>query len=132
MPSLQIKPSDIDSLSRKLDEVADVLSNDERALLLAVFKLAAGMLRTTMGGGTAQRETGRSGSGGDQAESGRLAASPAVMPETARTGAASTSAAATMPRLSTGFRDAFQPIIGAKQGAITEGVDVDVSVGVKF
>jgi len=100
MPDLRIKQSQIDALAGKLDEVADVLTQDERTLLLAVFKLASATL------------SGSAAGGGGQTESGQI---------TARR------ASSALPSLSSGFRSAFQPVLGG--GLNPAGLDIDVHIG---
>jgi hypothetical protein len=113
MPNLRIRQADIDSLSRKLDEISDVLSPEERGLFLAIFKLAS----ATLGGGA----TGGSSS---QTESGRLGGGMPPLPTSGSI------ASGTLPRLSSGFRDAFQPVLGSRfGGANPAGLDIDVHVG---
>ena len=77
-----ITQEDLTALARKLDELGDVLTDKEQALLLAVFKLAGKEINDRVRAG--------SSSSGSQTESGRDVA------VAQRTGA-----------LSAGFKDAF-------------------------
>lgn len=58
-----IKQEDLAALARKLDELGDVLTEKEQALLLAVFKLAGkeinDRVRASTSGGGSQTESGR-------------------------------------------------------------------------
>jgi hypothetical protein len=87
MAELSVSPADLSALSKKLDDLGDVLTDKERSLLLAVFKLAATAIQSRVQGasGGASQQTGT----GPQTESGRLASVPA---------------------LSEGFRNAFKPL----------------------
>lgn len=120
MPDIRIKQSDVESLARKLDEISDVLTVDERNLLSAVFKIASTMLSRGKSAGETEGAT-RPAAGREPVAS--PAAAVAVTP--AATTAATTVAAAG-PKLSAGFREAFQPIL---PGANPAGFDLDVHVG---
>lgn len=103
MAEQTISQSDLANLAKKLDEIADVLTEKERAVMLAVFKLAGQAIAARLQGGE-----------GSQKESGGL-----------RTSLKSAS-------LSEGFRGAFKPIGAAdfnlrdNLGDVASGVGIGV------
>ncbi|WP_374544515.1 hypothetical protein [Rhodoblastus sp.] len=108
MADQTITADDITALASKLDEMAAVLTDTEKALLLGIFKLAGQALSSHMSNVT--------GSGGQQ-ESGRVAAPAAGV------GVAS---------LSSGFKGAFQQLgagnlsVRTGLGAAASGVGIGV------
>ena len=106
MADQTITADDITALASKLDEMATVLTDTEKALLLGIFKLAGQALSSHMSNVT--------GSGGQQ-ESGRVAAP-----------------AAGVASLSSGFKGAFQQLgagnlsVRTGLGAAASGVGIGV------
>lgn len=93
MTEQTITQQDLASLSKKLDDLGDVLSASERTLLLAVFTLAAQAVQAKMRAGTAPRDSeSESGSG----------RSPGIGAISQSTGA--------LPSLSDGFRNTFKAV----------------------
>jgi hypothetical protein len=82
-----VTQAEINSLAQKLDELGDVLSEKERAVLLAIFKLAGNAISARVQGGA----------GGGQTESGGL-------------GPRAPGGMSGGPALSAGFRGAFQSL----------------------
>jgi hypothetical protein len=114
MASVTIKKTDLDGLAKKLDELADVLTPNEHALLLAVFGMASTALANTVGD--------------KQTESGESAAQHISAPETF-----SIDRAGTLPPLSDGFKNAFSPrpagsfeVSGLETESAQNSVGVDV------
>lgn len=115
MPEINITSKEITSLAGKLDEFGDVLTPEEQSLMLAVF----GMASTALGSATegAQTESGESVAtkiGIDQASVMKLKG-----------------ASANLPKLSSGFLDAFRPGQAGRFSVLGGEVQnsVDVSVG---
>jgi hypothetical protein len=101
-----IKQGDLEALARKLDELADVLTEKEKALLLAVFKLAGQAIEDRVHAGS---------STGSQTES----AGAPVLDRAA---------------LSAGFRNAFQSVGNADFNlrSITDEAASGVGIGVVY
>lgn len=103
MTDQTVTQADLSSLSKKLDDLGDVLSANERGLLLAVFNLAAHALQAKMrasggaGGGVSGRGETESGDGG-------------LGRSTVGGGVSAQLPAAALPSLSEGFKNAFRPI----------------------
>jgi hypothetical protein len=110
MTDIKLSKSDIDNLAGKLDELGEVLNNNEKSLLLAVFGLASNALGHTI----SQSESGIS--------SARVA-SGLSNPTLVR------STSATLPKLSDGFKDAFNPGQAGRFSVPGEEVMDSVSVG---
>jgi hypothetical protein len=91
MAETTVTQTDIANLARKLDEVGDVLTATERAILLAVFRMASVAIAARVGGGTEGE--------GRQTESGA-----------ARVGLPTTN----IPSLSAGFKNTFRAIGNAE------------------
>jgi hypothetical protein len=107
MAEVTLSKSDIDGLARKLDEFGEVLSADEKAILLAIFGLAA----TSLSKAVSESESGLSAAN---------VAAGLVAPTVDRS--------ALLPRLSDGFRDAFNP--GTAGRFTIPGGEVMDSIGV--
>jgi hypothetical protein len=103
---IKIKQDDIDALSRKLDELGEVLTPKERGILLAVFMLASAQLAKQAG---------------KESES-ALRMVPTI---NAISGAGSL---ANVPSLSSAFKDAFKPLTPGGVGG-AQAIDFDVHVG---
>lgn len=88
-----VTQAEISNLAKKLDELGDVLNEKERAVLLAIFKLAGNAISTRLKGG---------GSGDGQTESGAVGPRPP--------GGGTGTMASSGPALSAGFRGAFQSL----------------------
>lgn len=99
MADQTITPEDIAALASKLDEMAAVLTDTEKALLLGIFKLAGQALSSHMSSVTSP----------GQQESGRLGAP-----------------AAGVASLSSGFKGAFQQL-GAGSLSVRTGLGVAAS-----
>lgn len=115
MAEFQVTSQDIDSLSQKLDELGEVLSDGERAILLGIFGMASNAISQAV----AQSEQ----------ESGGTPIAARVL----NAERMSVTAGKSLPSLSKGFKDAFIP--GRAGGFTVTGPggevenSVDVSVG---
>ncbi len=109
MASIQISQTDIDNLAKKLDEFSAVLSPNEQALLHAIF----GMAGMSVSGAASESE-----SGGVDLSRGMTGFSDAKISITGN-----------LPKLSSGFLDAFRPV---RPGRFTfgQGIGTNAAVGV--
>ena len=114
----QLTSETVESLASKLDEFAQVLSDDEKAALLTIFRL----------GSSALDEVGRSA----ETESGRRAGMVGLTPATGPSGGGT---GPTFPTgmLSRSIKDAFQPAIARGLTGINVAASgVEVTGGVKW
>lgn len=112
MAEQSVSPAELSALAKKLDELGDVLTEKERSLLLAVFKLAATTIESRLQGAS-------TGAGG-QTESGRRAMGPGSQ--------------SALPALSEGFRNAFRPL-GNRDFALRDNLSAaagGVGIGVVY
>jgi len=104
MADVTVTQSDLANLARKLDELGAVLTEKERALLLAVFRLAAASIASKLQ--TTQTESGSAG--------------PVTGPVTPN-----------IPPLSGGFREAFSPL-GSSSFSVNDMAAGGVGIGVVY
>lgn len=91
MADIMVNQSDLEALAKKLDELGELLSEKECALLLAVFKLASLAISGKLGG-----QGGQSGGGSET--------------EIERGSGFGAQTVSGLPPLSLGFSDAFKPL----------------------
>jgi hypothetical protein len=113
MASIEFSSSDLAALAAKLDQLADRLSDRERALLLATFQMAGDQLNQLSSG---------SGGGGNLESVGFAA--PAKLPTL------KLSTVGPLPPLSSGFRDSFARDSIGGAGLRPTAVEWDASVSV--
>lgn len=111
-----VTQSDINNLAQKLDQLSEVLSEKERTLLLAIFKLAGNALSAKVGAGGA----GTSAGGGSQTESGISRAQASSI----GIGIGDSGAASRASELSRGFASAFTAV-----GPSSLVVDKNIAAG---
>ena len=109
MAEISISQQDIDSIARKLDDFGDVLSENERGVLLAIFGLAA----TAIGSASSESE----------------AAGNPITHSIASFSDTRLSFSGRLPRLSDGFQNAFRPGAAGRFKIGSIGTVADVAVG---